>query len=113
MKYFKSPSNEVFGYDEAYPNDAPYIEAAIANGWEDITDSWPTVVTPTPEETAAQIRNRRDALLAKTDWIVVKSLEQGQEVPAEWKEYRQALRDITLQPNFPVQVTFPEPPSVN
>ena len=110
MKYFKSPGNEIFGYDETYSNDAPYIEAAIKNGWEDVTASWPPIIELPAVDLAAQARKQRDALLAKTDWVVIKSLEQGQEIPAEWKDYRQALRDITLQPEFPAQITWPQPP---
>lgn len=42
MRYFKNPTNnEVYGYDETYENDLPYIEVAIKAGWEEVTDSWP------------------------------------------------------------------------
>ena len=42
MRYFRNhETNEVHGYDDNYENDLPYIEAAIAAGWEGITGSWP------------------------------------------------------------------------
>ena len=42
-----------------------------------------------------QVRQRRDALLAETDWVVTMHKELGTNIPAAWKTYRQALRDIT------------------
>lgn len=111
MKYFKNHEiNEVFAYDETYPNDLPYIQKAIDNGWADITGSWPPKQEITNEQLATKIRNERDQLLNETDWVVARAFEQGQEVPVEWKEYRQALRDITLQPGFPLQVNWPIKP---
>ena len=40
------------------------------------------------------IRSRRDELLKKSDWIVTKALETGVAIPDDWKNYRQALRDL-------------------
>jgi len=39
-------------------------------------------------------REIRDELIKQTDWIVAKSTEEGVEVPADWKAYRQYLRDL-------------------
>lgn len=50
---------------------------------------------------ANRVRATRDDLLNRTDWVVVKYKELGKAVPAEWKTYRQALRDITTHANFP------------
>lgn len=52
----------------------------------------------------------RKQLLAETDWIVTKSLESGEAVPDEWKQYRQALRDIPTQPDFPDSIEWPTKP---
>lgn len=59
------------------------------------------------KQTRKEIRNQ---LLAETDWIVTKSLELGEAVPDEWKQYRQALRDIPTQPNFPDDIEWPTKP---
>ena len=40
------------------------------------------------------IRTRRDNLLSQSDWVVTKALETGVAVPDDWKNYRQALRDL-------------------
>lgn len=62
------------------------------------------------EEKAAEIRLRRDGLLAACDWT------QLPDVPTEttqaWESYRQALRDITDQQLFPDAVTWPHRPKV-
>jgi len=43
------------------------------------------------------LREERDRLLAESDWVVIKEREEGGSVSnfADWKTYRQALRDIT------------------
>ena len=58
---------------------------------------------------AAQMRARRDAELARSDWRVIKAAETGVALDAEWAAYRQALRDITVQPGFP-DVELPKAP---
>jgi hypothetical protein len=60
--------------------------------------------------TADEARSLRNNLLVETDWIVIKSYERGQNIPAEWELYRQALRDITEQTGFPYEVTWPTKP---
>ena len=60
---------------------------------------------------AAQVRQQRDAELARSDWRVVKSVETGEALDAAWATYRQALRDITAQPGFP-DVEFPKSPDL-
>jgi hypothetical protein len=60
------------------------------------------------ELAARNIRRTRDLLIAKTDWT------QGKDIPdnisQRYIEYRQALRDITLQPEFPYNVVWPVKP---
>jgi hypothetical protein len=45
-----------------------------------------------------------------TDWMVTRSVERGANLSAAWRSYRQALRDITDQPD-PFNISWPEPPS--
>lgn len=54
----------------------------------------------------AQVRNQRAARLAATDWVVLRAQERGEPVPDDWRDYRQALRDITEQTD-PYQVVWP------
>ena len=62
------------------------------------------------EEQAREVRSKRDRLLSQTDWTLLRAMETGQNVPTEWSDYRQALRDITEQDGFPFNVIFPTPP---
>jgi hypothetical protein len=66
----------------------------------------------TPEQRAvdswAEVRARRNALLAATDWRVAAAAEGGGSLPEPWRQYRQALRDITLQDL--TTLTWPQPP---
>ena len=57
-------------------------------------------------------RRQRDVLLSETDWIVVKALEAGEDVPSDIATYRQALRDITNDPRWDKGMpTWPEKPA--
>lgn len=62
------------------------------------------------EQAAMGVRAERDAKLAATDWVVIKAMERGEAVSAAWAAYRQALRDITAQAGFPVNVAWPVEP---
>lgn len=62
---------------------------------------------------SVKIRETRNELLEKTDWIIISSYEKGHDpqiVYPEWVSYRQALRDITLQDGFPHSVVWPVKP---
>lgn len=62
------------------------------------------------EAEAERIRYVRDELLKECDWVTAKSYETQTPVPESWAAYRQALRDIPQQSNFPAIVVFPEKP---
>tara|TARA_R100000742_G_C4268036_1_gene86325 strand:+ start:1042 stop:1341 length:300 start_codon:yes stop_codon:yes gene_type:complete len=48
-----------------------------------------------PAMRMAELRKQRDSLLAKTDWTQNRDVTLSND--ADWKTYRQALRDITKQ----------------
>jgi len=62
------------------------------------------------DEAATAVRAKRDELLASCDWMAIKAFEAGSTLSADWATYRQALRDITAQEGFPLNVTFPDKP---
>jgi hypothetical protein len=75
------------------------------------------IVNKTTEEMDAEavdqakaVRADRDDRLAKTDWVVTKSLEAGAAVPQAMADYRQALRDAPAQAGFPWAVNWPVKP---
>ena len=57
----------------------------------------------------AAARQRRSSLLMQTDWRVTKALETGDTLAQDWLDYRQALRDITLQTD-PLALVWPVEP---
>jgi len=63
-------------------------------------------------EDLRELRAHRDLLLQQTDWVVIKEREEGGSVSnfADWKTYRQALRDITNSATSLDDVTWPEKP---
>jgi hypothetical protein len=58
-------------------------------------------------EAADKVRTKRNALLSETDWRFRSDLTPSQ----EWKDYCQALRDITAQEGFPWTITWPDVPT--
>ena len=56
------------------------------------------------------VRQERDYLLSKTDWIVLKSYESAKPVLEDWVLYRQALRDVPTQSSFPHSIVWPVAP---
>lgn len=58
------------------------------------------------------IISRRNDLLAETDWVRMRALDQGVPLSQEWLDWFQALRDITNQSGFPHQVEWPEQPEL-
>jgi hypothetical protein len=60
----------------------------------------------------ANVRRQRDVKIAATDWrvIVASESDEGSDLPAKWKTYRTALRDITDQSD-PDNITWPTKPS--
>ena len=60
-----------------------------------------------------RIRAERTRLLAETDWVVIKARENGGQVPAAWKTYRVALRDIPSEQSDKTkysEITWPTRP---
>jgi hypothetical protein len=73
-----------------------------------------SVVDKTAEEIAAdlnskaaQIRSQRNQFLTATDWTQVLDAPIDR---TAWAAYRQALRDITSQEDFPNNVVWPKNP---
>lgn len=56
------------------------------------------------------LRATRNQLLNQTDIYMVQDYPITEAKRDEWRQYRQALRDVTLQPTFPNSVEWPQPP---
>ena len=57
---------------------------------------------PIDKQYAENKRNKRDNLIKESDWRAV----CDRQLEPEWKEYRQALRDISKQEGFPHDVEW-------
>ena len=64
----------------------------------------------TEEDYENQIRQQRNALLAKSDWTQANDSPLSNDKKIEWATYRTALRDLPSDKSWP-DVTFPEEPS--
>jgi uncharacterized lipoprotein len=47
-----------------------------------------------PARALAELRRKRDNLLKESDWNILSELEKGNTISTDWKNYRQALRDL-------------------
>jgi len=105
---------------------AEFIEVpdTVENGWSIASGDWaaPVVYVPTQEEidaeaafkleisnitAAAEARIKRDSLLAETDWRALSDLTMSSEMTT----YRQALRDVPQQDEFPSEIDWPVEPN--
>ena len=86
----------------------------VAVGWTYDGKTFKTnEVTLTAEQKLDRIRIERNKLLKATDWVVIKEREEGGSVSnfADWKKYRQELRDITNTYKSLEDVKWPTAPS--
>ena len=80
------------------PNSASYFDYVQEQWQTDLTVAWTTV------------RRERDRKLDQTDWLRLREIDTGEPTPQAWLDYRQALRDITNQPD-PLNIVWPIKPS--
>ena len=80
------------------------VDAEIAE--EEKTKAERIAYENSAEGKANSARAQRDALIAETDWWASSDLV----MTAEQVAYRQALRDITSQKNFPENINWPVKP---
>lgn len=110
----EQPQNSKFNYveiqKEGFPKSwTPPFEGAYlsytSNGFE-----WKTDLTSQEIKAALETKARtnRDKLLQETDWTQLPDVSET--IKTKYKDYRQLLRDITKQPKFPEEVTWPQKP---
>lgn len=91
----------------------------ISIGWEAKADekgvwkfSEPKSTPIPPDRLAEGIRNLRDNMLSKTDYIMMPDYPT-EDVPfTDVLAYRKLLRDITTQEGFPIAVDWPKNPII-
>lgn len=60
---------------------------------------------------AEQVRADRGPMLRRSDWTQLPDISLDPAKQQEWREYRQALRDVPNQPGFPWTVIWPVLPA--
>lgn len=66
----------------------------------------------TEAQLASQARAKRDHLLNASDYYMMSDYPSTEEGLVAVKAYRQALRDITAQEDFPSEIVWPVKPEV-
>jgi len=111
-------------FTEADLADAGYIE--ITQGYPSVSSVFETTVWDSEnlcwivkqlsesekltklQHIASVVREERDSALKKSDIDVIRQIETNGFVDENLKKYRQQLRDISLQAEFPLNVSWPE-----
>ena len=104
-------------YDLGWQNNHVLItdtEVSEANGWTYLKGYAPKKSEEQKlNELATTIRSKRNSQLAETDYLLMNDYPISDEYLARIKTYRQELRDLTKQENFPTDVIFPDLPEEN
>jgi len=106
MKYYQTPSNEVFALEEDGSQDGHISPGMVAITIEECA----VLLAPiyTDQQLEKNARDKREMLLSQSDWTQLPDISD--EVRGTWIIYRQALRDITSQPDFPRKIEWPSRP---
>jgi hypothetical protein len=129
MSDIPNPSRRILPIPEAInilaPNCIWSIEGDDISGlkWESDPSLKPSddAIIAKAEEILAEaplrvLRRFRDARLREVDWVTLKSVRTGEPISQEWRDYMQALADITktstprLESGELVGVTWPQRP---
>ena len=108
-----NPKAECYGSCEVYDQIA-WVNNTIPIPKEQVLEK---LTELTSAEPMRLLRIERDRRLAETDWVVIRAYSQKQDVPEDWINYMQALRDLpaTQEPQLDDNgmlrnVTWPEIP---
>lgn len=90
------------------------ITNGVVTGISPNTTAWNTWNDTQPNQTtleAEEARIQRDKLLTACDWTQMADSPLDADTKVAWATYRQALRDVTLQENFPTEIIWPVEPT--
>jgi hypothetical protein len=101
------PGERIVKYNPPTLDDSLYAASAVTPVPAESMDVEFTIQALPDEIVWPTIRTRRDALLVQSDWTQLPDVPL--EDKAAWATYRQALRDVTEQPD-PHNIVWPTPP---
>lgn len=118
---FPVPFEAPEGYEEVVQTESPIIDYTknatgdtvklIDGVWVQqwtISDASNQEITKRTNEKAIEIRAERNSRLSESDWTQLPDSAADKD---SWVEYRQLLRDVTTQPEFPWNVQWPDKPA--
>lgn len=89
----------------AFPSDSMFKQ--------DLKDQSVTIQVEIPDfrvrSMTAEFKAKRNRLLANTDWTQLPDVPE--QIKTRWASYRQALRDLPLQSNNPLEWKWPDEPA--
>lgn len=91
------------------------VEATGSSGigwrWDGTTFTNPNAISQSESDSlnAKYARRERDHYLTESDWTQNRDINLSND--ADWKTYRQALRDVPTQSGFPNSISWPTKPS--
>jgi hypothetical protein len=106
---FETPTPTTTIYQTAYKDGVEQVDGKWVWKWS-VSEMDDEAKAAKDAEAAKNVRSSRDAKLAECDWVVIKSVETGVALAADWAAYRQALRDLPTQAGFPHNITWPSKP---
>ena len=104
-----SPGQDFCIYGEVN-NENDYNQNVVFTQDPSSKPAWAAVQAGQSPEQWAIIRGKRTTRLGVCDWTQLEDVPLTPEKKAEWQTYRQALRDITNEPD-PFNITWPTPPA--
>ena len=112
MKYLILDGKIVDKSETEFPiaNEMQWVDGDDSFSRDDIFEDGVLKVKPIVPKTADDIRRERNKLLSESDWRLLREYEPKSELAAEWKTYRQSLRDLPNDPSFP-NVEMPTKPT--
>jgi len=90
IEFYKSIGMTEMEVEQAY-NGSWYVKGYCPEKPQELID----------EELSQQLRSKRDSLLSASDWTQLPDSPLSQEQKTKWTQYRQYLRDIPQQEEFP------------
>lgn len=114
LQAISSPNRFVWANGELLNTGQPKVPPHRAYVWDSQVNLWvdPRTQAEKTAEAWATVRTQRNQLLAASDWTDTFSAPArlGQTLYGSWQTYRQALRDVTQQPD-PFNITWPQAPN--
>ena len=100
--------NKGFGIYGSVENESDYNSNVVYND-SSKKPTWSTVQAGQDPEQWNVVKAKRKGKLVACDWTVLTDVPMSDSKKEQWETYRQALRNITDQPD-PFNITWPTPP---